>query len=523
MNQTAPFDRESLFLSVILLLLVVLITGGMGVYVLSDPGIGQAYVFAKAAVTIAEQCEYEASESDLIASARQAMFEQLDKYSGYVDSDQFGRIDEEFSGHYSGIGVTVIRHEQGLLIMSVRENGPAGKIGLLSGDVIIGADSIELAGISPDSATSLLRGEEGSKVLVRVFRPVTADTVEVAIIRQSIPFMHVPYAGYAPDSVLYIRLLDFEAGATADVKAALDSLIIKPDLRPQGLILDLRGNPGGLFAEAYKTANLFLEDGVFIVGTDSRSRWNEKKHYASGKDMTNGLPVAVIVDRGSASSAEIVTGALKQAGRAILVGDTTFGKGLVQGYVRFPDGDGLRLTIARYYFKNNLYLNDFDSTLNDSGHGLVPDYYFLSDRTHPFPRALENSLLLQQFADRYQDKIIEAAENGYFEDSWVDKFAAYAKQNSFVYKSSVTKLAELFGELTNNPHSSPNTKAAAIKVLQTATRDDQNQFHVYAGFIETRLKQIAFERKFGTHRAYRDVIVQELPVIRFASEILLRK
>lgn len=523
MSQTAPLDRKSLFLSMILLLLVVLIAGGMGVYVLSDPGIIQAYAFAGAALKIAERHGYEVVEGNLITSARRAIFDGLDRYSNYVDSPQFDRIDEELSGHYSGIGVTVVRHELGLLIMSVRENAPAGETGLLTGDVIIAADSVDLADISPDSAAGHLRGEEGTKVLVRVFRPVAADTVEVEITRRCIPFMHIPYAGYAPDSVLYIRVLDFEAGASADIEAAVDSLINKRNVGPRGLILDLRGNPGGLFGEAYETANLFLEKGIFIVGTDARSRWNEKKSYATGKDMTDGLPLAVIVDRGSASSAEIVAGALKQAGRAVLVGDTTFGKGLVQGFVRFPDGDGLRLTIARYYFENNLYLNDFDSTLNDTGHGLVPDYYFSSDETQSFPRVLENSLLLQQFANMHQDEIMAAAGDSELEDSWVERFISYAQQNDFLYTSPCAKLAELLAELAEKELSSVDTQKMTKRISHLTRLDDQNQFRIYAGYLKTRLKQIAFERKFGTYRAYRDVIVRERPVIQFASELLSEK
>jgi len=523
MNQAVPLDRKFFLLSMVLLALVVLIAGGMGVYVLSDPGIGQAYTFARATLKIIERHGYDVVESDLIASARRAIFDRLDRYSSYVESAQFERLDEELTGHYSGIGITVIRHEQGLLIMSVRENGPAGETGLLTGDVIIAADSVALAGISADSATSLLRGEEGTSVLVRVFRPVTKDTVEVKITRRRIPLLHIPFAGCTPDSLVYIRLLDFEAGASEDVKSAFDSLINGKghSPRPRGLILDLRGNPGGLFAEAYETADLFLEEGAFIVGTDARSRWNEREFYATGTDLTDGLPLAIIIDRGSASSAEIVAGALKQAGRAVLVGDTTFGKGLVQGFTRFPDGDGLRLTIARYYFDNDLYLNDFDSTLNDTGHGLVPDYYFSSDETHPFVRALDYSLLLQQFANQHQDEIITAAEEGELKNDWLERFASFAKQNDFTYASTVTRLAELLADLAEIEQSSNDTKQATKRILDLARQDDQSQFRMHTDYIKMRLKQIAFERKFGAYRAYRDVIVPQRPVIRFASRVLL--
>ncbi len=523
MNQAAPFDRKFFLLSMVLLVLVTLIAGAMGAYVLSDPGIEQAHTLARAALKITEHHGHEVAEKDLVASARRAIFDRLDRYSSYVELAQFERLDEELTGHYSGIGITVVRHELGLLIVSVRENGPAGETGLSTGDVIIAADSAELAGISVDSATNLLRGEEGSSVLVRVFRPVAKDTVEMKITRRRIPLLHIPFAGCTSDSLVYIRLLDFEAGTAGDVESALDSLINGEgrSLKPRGLILDLRGNPGGLFAEAHKTADLFLEEGIFIVGTDARSRWNKREYFAADTDLTGGLPLAVIIDRGSASSAEIVAGALRQAGRAILIGDTTFGKGLVQGFTRFPDGDGLRLTIARYYFSNGLYLNDFDSTLNDTGHGLVPDHYFPTVETHPFVRALDHSLLLQQFANQHQDEIITAAEIGELENDWIDRFASFAEHNDFTYASTVTRLAKMVADIAETEQSSSGTKETTKRILNLAHQDDHNQFHVYAGYIKMRLKQIAFERRFGVYRAYRDVIVPERPVIRFASRVLL--
>jgi carboxyl-terminal processing protease len=518
MSHPALLDRKTLLASLILLLLIVLICGAMGVYVMSDPGIVQALTLTRAALTIADQYGYDAVSRKLIASARRAIFDRLDRYSGYIDASDFNRLDEEFTGRYGGIGVRVVRHEKGLLIMSVRENGPADDAGLLTGDIIIGADSLDFEGISFDSAANLLRGEEGTSVLVRFIRS-PSDTLEVKITRRQIPLTHVAYAGITPDSLLYIRLLDFEAGASAELKAALDSLLTD-SAALRGLILDLRGNPGGLFTEAYESADLFLTEGTFIVGTDARSRWNEKRYYAGGEDVTEGLPMAVIVDRGSASSAEIVAGALKQAGRAVLVGDTTFGKGLVQGFIRFPDGDGLRLTIARYYFADSLFLNELDTALNDIGHGLAPDYYFESVETEPFPLALENSLLLQQFVSVHQDEIIAAIEKDEFDNTWVKRFTAYARDNGFTYQSFVTRTAELFYAQAVEESSLPDLKKVADKIVKTANAEDRNQFAAYAGYIKMKLKELALERKYGTHRAYRDVIVRESPIIRFAAAVL---
>ena len=135
------------------------------------------------------------------------------------------------------------------------------------------------------------------------------------------------------------------------------------------------------------------------------------------------------------SSAEIVSGALQQSNRAVLVGDTTFGKGLVQGVVRFPDGDGLKLTISRYYFNGNIFLNEFDSTLIDTGHGLVPDYYYSDRIDNYFLIKLENSLVLRDFAMSYQEDIIDAVKKGIFNDFWIGKLIEYIERSDKMIKS----------------------------------------------------------------------------------------
>jgi len=314
MNDVPLSSRRIVLLTVGLMFLLVLISGGMGVYILSDKGLQHAVSWTKVAVEVEEMYPGQLDWEIMFDSAMNNMFRHLDRYSSYVEPQQFERMDEELTGSYGGIGVTVIRHRGGLLVMSVRESGPAHESGLLAGDVILEADSILLAPLSIDRASKALRGEEGTSVILTVLRPVVEDTLTISITRRQIDLQHIPYAGVTPDSILYIRLLDFNAGASSDVEAAIDSLLQKEKSAPVGIILDLRGNPGGLLTEAYLTANIFLDSEQLIVGTDSRSRWNEAKFLSSGDDITGGLPMAVIVDRGSASAAEIVAGALGQLG-----------------------------------------------------------------------------------------------------------------------------------------------------------------------------------------------------------------
>ncbi|MBU0984886.1 MAG: PDZ domain-containing protein [candidate division Zixibacteria bacterium] len=502
------------------MLLIVLCAGCMGVYVFSDPDLHRAIELSRITYQVNHLYAGDLDWTQMTNLGIDAMFERLDRYSAYVEPRQFDRLDEEMTGSYSGIGVSVIENHNGLLIMSVRENGPAASVGLMTGDLITGADSVSFKGLAIEEATQFLRGPEDSRVVLGVFRAATDDSLRVEVTRRKIDFLHIPFAGFTPDSLIYIRLLDFDAGASDDVEAALDSLMQHPSIPPRGVILDMRGNPGGLFVEAYRTANLFLDEGKFIVGTRGRSRWSNERHESSGKDHTGGLPMAVIVDRGSASSTEIVSGALRQLGRAILVGDTTFGKGLVQGFTRFTDGSGIRLTISRYYLEGNLFLNSFDSTLNDTGTGLVPDYFVRAPESRGFPLALESSLLLNSFAGQHQDEIVAASEQFALDDSWVARYADYARSQGFQYRSTVTDIADVVYELASLDVDLPEARRVAERILRTARDDDDRQMQEYGWYIKSRLKELAYERKYGSYRAYAEVIVKDHPIINRAAELL---
>ncbi|MDX9859152.1 MAG: S41 family peptidase [candidate division Zixibacteria bacterium] len=520
MTESNLLSRRDLLLAGVLLLLIVVLAGGMGVYVLSAPSLKQANAMAVAAVIIRDNYAEPFDWRSMIDAGRREMLSRLDRYSGYIERDLFNRMNEEFTGSYGGIGVTVVPHESGLLIMSVREGGPAARVGLLSGDIIIRADSFRLAGMSADESSELLRGGDGTAVVVDVVRPSGDDTVSVKITREKIDLLHIPFAGFTPDSIVYIRLLDFQAGASDDLEAALDSLLErKPD--PPGIILDLRDNPGGLFSEAYRTASLFLDPGKLIVGTDARSRWEEERHHSSGPDITGGLPLVVLVDKGTASSAEIVAGALRQLGRAQLAGDTTFGKGLVQGFTRFSDGSGLRLTISRYYLEGGVYLNEFDTSLHDTGHGLAPDIPLDFVDRRDFPRALEQSLLLQEFAHAHEDDIIDHPESFALDQTWLDRFRQFADERGFVYRSDRTEAVQVMIDIAQLENSRPDVLAAAARLHDISAAEDGRAFDVYRSYIASRLKQIAFERRFGSYRMYRDVIVRERLDIASASRLLM--
>ena len=511
-------QRRSLLLSALFLFLIVLISGGMSVYVVSDPALRQVSKMARVAYVVDHNYMEEVDWNKASRDALDAMFGKLDRFSNYIDPRNWKRVTEEFHGSYTGLGITVMPHDDGLLVMSVRENGPAAEKGMYNGDIILAADSVSLAGREIEDATEHLRGPEGTDVNLQVFRPVDGDTLNFTVTRRKIDLEHIPFAGYTPDTVIYIRLLDFDAGASRDMEAALDSLLHKDDLHPRGVILDLRGNPGGLLNEGYGVANLFLEEGQLIVGTDGRSRWDDYEYRSSGHDKTDGLPLAVLVDEGSASAAEIVAGSLQQLHRASLVGDTTFGKGLVQGFTTLANGGAARLTISRYYLNGRLYLNRFDSVLVDTGRGLVPDYPLTFADQDPFPRDLEHSLLLNRFAIAHQDQIVASGDFA-LDRSWIDRFKAYADSEAFVYESVSTTKLERLNDLAALEHSGAVQRVVG-QLLAISRAEDARQIEHYGDYIAMRLKQLAFERQAGSYTAYAKAIVPARPDIQFAAHLL---
>ncbi len=444
----------------------------------------------------------------------------LDRYSYYMTAPEFGRLDEEFHGEYVGIGVSVVRDVMGLQVLSVRENGPAATAGVLAGDLITAISDTVIHLFDAERSIKMLRGKEGSTVPLKLFRPVTHDTLTVTVTREKLDLLHVPFAGITPDSVVYIRLLDFEGGASDDIAAAIDSLITNKTPKPHGLILDFRGNPGGLFNEACQTAELFLDKGKLIVGTESRSRWKTEEYRATKGDITGGLPMAVLVDRGTASAAEIVAGALQKNKRAILVGDTTFGKGLVQGFNRFQDGDGLRLTISRYYLEGKTYLNEVDSLVHDVGTGLPPDSAFTSVERRSFPLALERSFLLQKFAQENENEIIEQDTVLTVNRDLAARFEKYAGEKGFGYRSELSSAAAAVADMSRFDAAGRASDSVADLMLQIAERRDLHLFEEYADYIEFRLKQLAFERRFGQYQSYARVVVRERADIKYAAALL---
>lgn len=523
MNPPRPFDRKALLLSVIFIFIIIFLSGMMSIYLLGDKSIDDAMLMINAALLIDDFSNDPLDYDAMIKAGRKAMFDRLDRYSGYVSDENFDILHENLSGGYTGFGITIQQDDKGLQVISTRRDGSAAEAGIMSGDIITAVDSVDLKDMDGTDALEHLRGKEGTNASLTVYRPLEDSSFTVDVERRRIEFLHIPFAGFTSDSMIYIRLLDFDPGASDDLKSALDTLLNKNE-HPKGLILDLRSNPGGLFVEARKTADLFLKSGTMIVGNDSRSRWEDEKYYASNGDITDGLPMAVLVNNESASAAEIVSGALKYAGRAYLVGDTTFGKGLVQGFVRFPDGDGLKLTISRYYFEGGIYLNEFDTALVETGHGIPPDFYYKDPTPELIKLELEQNNILRRFASLHQDEIIMQYQlDDSLSDHWIYMLTDYMLQQGDSIKTVRSILAEEVKQTAIIDSAGSEVLKAVDQLLKKTYEYDREILLIYKDYVKYRLAQIAFERSEGIYESYRRVDLRHQQTIKIAADYIMER
>ena len=282
----------------------------------------------------------------LTNKALTAIVTELDPHSSYITKEDIKAMDEPLVGNFDGIGVEFALINDTLTINATIPGGPSEKVGVRAGDKIISVDGEKIAGTSLtiERVHKYLRGPKGTKVKVGVVRKGEPQIIEFVITRDKIPLNSIDSYYEIEDGIVYIRLTRFSATSYEELLNALESV----DVEPTGIILDLRGNSGGYLITAIQIANEFLHKGDLIVYTEGRAM-QRMDEYADGKGLLQNIPVAVLIDESSASASEIVSGAIQDQDRGIIIGRRSFGKGLVQRQIPLPDGSALRLTVARYH------------------------------------------------------------------------------------------------------------------------------------------------------------------------------
>lgn len=315
------------------------------------------------------------NEVDLFYGAVRGMIGALnDPYSDFYNPTLAAEFDQELSGSFSGIGVEIGKRNGTIVVIAPLAGSPGEQAGLRSGDYILAIDKTEALDMPLDQAVSLIRGEEGSQVVLTILSKGSQEPKDVTVARQKIE--HTGLRWEYKDGYAYVKLSSFDEESDELLNKFIRDYETHPEIN--GIVLDMRNNPGGFLDMAIEVASEWIEDGAIVRERDHNG--NERVHNARGRARLSGVPTVVLVNEGSASAAEIVAGAFQDVGVAKLVGKTTFGKGSVQKYEGLEDGSSFRLTVARWFTPNERAIDeiginpdvDVDMTEGDFNQDLDP-------------------------------------------------------------------------------------------------------------------------------------------------------
>ena len=309
-------------------------------------------LFSDVLNTIKKEYVDEVKQDEVIDSAINGMLQSLDPYSSYMSPEAFQNMNRDTKGEFGGLGIEITMEAGLVKIITPIEGTPADKAGVLAGDYIVKINGKQVKGMTLLDAVKLMRGKVGTSINITVRRPEIEDEIKFKITRAIIKIREV--SAEIKSNIGYIRLRAFNEQSHNQLIKQLNKIT---NNKLDGYILDLRNNPGGLLSQAIKITETFL-DGGEIVSTKGRGKNDIKIFNAKKGDKINKKPLIILINQGSASASEIVSGALKDHKRAILVGEKSFGKGSVQSIIRLKNRGGLRLTTAKYYLPSGVSIHE---------------------------------------------------------------------------------------------------------------------------------------------------------------------
>lgn len=436
-----------------------------------------------------------------------AMLQTVDPYTVYYPKEDREDISQMTTGEYAGIGALLLYKDGGTYVSEPFENSPAYKGGLRAGDRLLKVDTVDVSKFTVDKVSKLLRGRPDTQVRIRVQRPYVQDSIlNLTVTRAKIRNSSVPYAGVLPDSIGYIRITQFIEDTGKDVRAALDSFhATAPGLK--GVIIDLRGNGGGLLEQAVDVASNFVPKGIEIVRTIGRDKDATKIYKTMRKPLYPDMPVAVLTDGGTASASEILAGAMQDLDRGVLVGTRSFGKGLVQTTRPLPYGGVLKVTVAKYYTPSGRLIQSLDykhrnpdgsaarvpdslthayktlhgRTIRDGG-GLQPDSTVNWKKVNRLVYNVVSDNWSWDFANKFKatHPTIPSADKFVITDSVYNDFKAFIDPKKFKYDSAMEEATEQLRKVADEEgYINDETTAAfdSLKKLLTHNLDRDLDTH----------------------------------------------
>jgi len=401
----------------------------------------------------------ETDPEKLIKTGIDEMLKSLDPYTTYIPESEMDNFNFITTGQYGGIGALIRRGGDYTIVSDPYEHFPAANSDLRAGDTIIAIDGKSIKGLKLSKVSERLKGIPGTKVKVTIIRTGQEKSFNKTLIREKVKINNVPYYGMLDEKIGYIRLSNFTQGASIEVKAALDFLKIK---NAEGIILDLRGNPGGLLIESVRIANVFTSKNLEIVSTKGKVKQWDKVYKTENNPTDTIIPLSILVSRGSASASEIVAGSLQDLDRAVIVGQRTFGKGLVQTTRPLSYNSQLKVTTAKYYIPSGRCIQALDyshrnkdgsvgyipdslisefTTRNErkvyDGGGITPDIKIKPESISKLTISLYNQNLIFNYATEYRNDYdsILPVDSFLISNNDYDNFISFAQKKNFEYET----------------------------------------------------------------------------------------
>ncbi len=390
------------------------------------------------------------------------MLRTLDPYTTYVGEEESDELELVTSGRYGGIGVTIGIRDGAVTIVNLMDGYSAAKRGIEMGDRVLEVDAKPVSGMSLESIRLLVRGTPGSEIRLKIERDGESAPLEFVLIREDIPVRNVTYTGYVADGIGLIRLERFSRTAGEDVRTAIRDLQKTGTLN--GLVLDVRDNPGGLLDIAVDIVSKFVPESTLVVSTRGRRSDSERKYFSTETPMVPDLPLVVLTNRTSASASEIVAGAVQDVDRGVIVGTRTFGKGLVQTISRLSETASLKMTTARYYTPSGRCIQELDywhrdgngketvkpdsmrkafftsrkRPVLDAG-GIVPDSTVVDTVRVPYLDALTRKAMFFKYAKSYVQKNGAVTERFAVTDAMIEDFESFIRGRGFDYQEDAER------------------------------------------------------------------------------------
>ncbi len=483
---------------------------------------------------------------ELVYSGIRGMLDVLDPFSVMKDKEAYEQLMEMTQGKYEGLGMAIALRNKFITVISPIEGTPAYRKGIRAGDRITEIDGQSTRGMSTEEASKLMRGPSGTKVVLKIEREGLMEPLEYELERAVIQLKNVPYYGVIEDGIAYVRLSRFSEESSKELKDALKNL---KEENVQGLILDLRSNGGGLLSQAVETANLFLEKDKLMVYTQGRKQERIREYFSRGPELFTQAPLAVLVDGGTASASEIVAGAIQDWDRGVIIGEETFGKGLVQQVFEMPKDTYLKLTIAKYYIPSGRCIQKpesakkhptiADETEGDSlkkeekevfyttggrkvygGGGIVPDVICEQEERKPIEINLELKQIFFDFAVEYISKHQNITRDFEVTEDVVSDFRTFLKKKDFTYKTYVEMQLDTL-EKTISAQDKTEFYSQHIEEFRTSIEKEKElDFDKSLSYIKNAIKRDILRNKFGEVVVYEEAFTKTDPCVRKAIEIL---